>query len=273
MFLAFLFRGLSVAAHEFLCGLLFVYGEQLHQLTPNSILHITCFITLCECFLGIDPHWGLWRCIFFIRRNATRTSVHNIGGAIISIWPKAEYFNFKMAESIQNWRNKWFYIKDEKIEGQKFGLAPFDPTKPVKKLKSWDQPLTEAELEETEPLMAQIHTLQTDEGKEFSGLQIITHFLRLRVQPIQARVHGMWSYSGSKDPTRVSKEHLSTAELEKIARQFTTLTAADAIVSSCRITPFDKKHPPPAVSSQLSRIVLSFHFTCAFPYSVRIFRL
>jgi hypothetical protein len=30
MFLAFLLRGLSLPAHEFLCGLLFVYGMQLH---------------------------------------------------------------------------------------------------------------------------------------------------------------------------------------------------------------------------------------------------
>jgi hypothetical protein len=56
MFLTFLLRGLSLPAHEFLRGLLFVYGMQLHQLTPNSILHISCFITLCESFLGIDPH-------------------------------------------------------------------------------------------------------------------------------------------------------------------------------------------------------------------------
>jgi hypothetical protein len=104
MFLAFLFRGLSVPAHEFLHGLLFVNGVQLHQLTPNSILHVACFITLCECFLGIDPHWGLWKRIFFIQRNATRTAVHDVSGAIISIRPEAEYINFKMAESIQNWR-------------------------------------------------------------------------------------------------------------------------------------------------------------------------
>jgi hypothetical protein len=25
------------------------------------ILHIACFITLYECFLGIEPHWALWR--------------------------------------------------------------------------------------------------------------------------------------------------------------------------------------------------------------------
>jgi hypothetical protein len=59
MFLAFLLRGLSLPAHEFLRGLLYVYGVQLHQLTPNSLLHIACFITLCELFLGIEPHFIL----------------------------------------------------------------------------------------------------------------------------------------------------------------------------------------------------------------------
>jgi hypothetical protein len=47
----------------------------------------------------------------------------------------------------------------------------------VKKLKSWDQALSEAELEETELLMARIKALQAEEKKEFSGVQIITHFL------------------------------------------------------------------------------------------------
>jgi hypothetical protein len=56
MFISFLIRGFSLPAHKFLRGLLFVYGVQLHQLTPNSLLHIACFITLCEGFLGIDPH-------------------------------------------------------------------------------------------------------------------------------------------------------------------------------------------------------------------------
>jgi hypothetical protein len=59
MFLAFLLHGLSFPTHEFLRGLLFIYGVQLHQLTPNSILHIACFVTLCESFLGIEPHWIL----------------------------------------------------------------------------------------------------------------------------------------------------------------------------------------------------------------------
>jgi hypothetical protein len=57
MFLAFLLHGLSLSlpAHKFLRGLLFIYGVHLHQLTSNSILHISSFITLCETFLGINP--------------------------------------------------------------------------------------------------------------------------------------------------------------------------------------------------------------------------
>ncbi|KAK1695949.1 hypothetical protein QYE76_012646 [Lolium multiflorum] len=67
MFTAFLFRGLSLPAHEFLCSLLFFYGIQLWQLTPNSILHLSIFITVCEAFLGIDPHWGLMRVNVHVR--------------------------------------------------------------------------------------------------------------------------------------------------------------------------------------------------------------
>jgi hypothetical protein len=67
MFLAFLLYGLSFPANEFLRGLLFVYGMQLHQLTPNSILHIAYFVILYESFLGIDPHWVLWKFLFCLR--------------------------------------------------------------------------------------------------------------------------------------------------------------------------------------------------------------
>jgi hypothetical protein len=56
IFLAFMLRGSSLPPHPFLRGLLFVYGIQLHDLNPNMIMHITCFIMLCECFLGIEPY-------------------------------------------------------------------------------------------------------------------------------------------------------------------------------------------------------------------------
>jgi hypothetical protein len=89
MFLAFLLCGLSFPAHEFLRGLLFVYGVQLHQLTPNSILHIACFITLCESFLGIKPHFLLWKFLFRLRPSVALSKKPELGGAVISVCAKS----------------------------------------------------------------------------------------------------------------------------------------------------------------------------------------
>jgi hypothetical protein len=101
MFLAFLLRGLSLPAHEFLCGLLFVYGMQLHQLTPNSLLHIACFITLCESFLGIDPHWVLWKFLFCLRPSVSLAKNPELGGAVVSVRSESHYLEFNMAISVQ----------------------------------------------------------------------------------------------------------------------------------------------------------------------------
>jgi hypothetical protein len=137
MFLAFFFCGLSLPAHEFLRGLLFVYSVQLHQLTPNSILHIAYFITLCEAFLGINPHWGLWKYLFCLRRIVSKEEIHDLSGAIVSVQQESQYIAFEMAESVQNWRQKWFYIEDHKSsEAEEYGLTPFDPTKALTKLTS-----------------------------------------------------------------------------------------------------------------------------------------
>jgi hypothetical protein len=106
MFLAFLLRGLSFPAHEFLRGLLFVYGVQLHQLTLNSILHIAYFVTLCESFLGIEPHFLLWRSIFRLRPNVALARKPKLGGAVVSVRPEAQYLEFSMTASVQGWRTK-----------------------------------------------------------------------------------------------------------------------------------------------------------------------
>jgi hypothetical protein len=157
MFLAFLLRSLSFPAHEFLCGLLFVYGVQLHQLTPNSILHIACFITLCESFLGIEPHFLLWKFLFRLRPSVALSKKHELGGAVVSIRAESQYLEFSMAASVQSWRKKWFYIKDQKVSSSdQYGIAPFDASKEVKKLALWDSPPTEAEMDEIKPLLAHI---------------------------------------------------------------------------------------------------------------------
>jgi hypothetical protein len=141
MFLAFLLCGLSFPTHEFLRGLLFVYGVQLHQLTPNSILHIACFITLCKSFLGIEPHFLLWKYLFRLCSSVSLSKKPELGEAIVSVHTESQYLEFSMAASVQGWRKKWFYIKDQKVSSSDlYGIAPFDATKTLKKLASWDSP-------------------------------------------------------------------------------------------------------------------------------------
>jgi hypothetical protein len=62
-----------------------------------------------------------------------------------------------MAALVQGWRQKWFYIKDQKATGSdQYGLTPFDANKSLMKLMSWDSPPSEAEVEDIKPLLAHI---------------------------------------------------------------------------------------------------------------------
>jgi hypothetical protein len=94
-----------------------------------------------------------------------------------------------MAASVQGWRKKWFYIKDQKISSSdQYGIAPFNASKEVKKLTSWDSPPTEVEMEEIKPLLARIQELKGGRGGALSGTQLMVFFLQRRVQPLQHRL-------------------------------------------------------------------------------------
>jgi hypothetical protein len=216
MFFDFLLRGLSLSAHEFLRRLLFIYIVQLHQLTPNSILYIVCFITLCESFLGIEPYFLLWKYLFRLRPSVSLSKKPELGGAIISIRVESQYLEFSMAASVQGWKKKWFYIKDQKASPSNlFGIAPFDAAKILEKLASWDSPPTGAEKEDVKPLLSRIQALKSDVGGALSGTQLMALFLQCRVQPLQHRLSKLWSFSGLGDSSRISDALLEKKDLDK----------------------------------------------------------
>ncbi|KAM0869630.1 hypothetical protein ACQ4PT_040555 [Festuca glaucescens] len=257
IFSDFLLRGLSVPVHEFLRGLLFIYGIQLYQLTPNSILHISIFITLCECFLGIHPHWGLWKRIFYLRRNNLRDAIYDVRDVCICVRPEARYFDLKFADSVQGWRKKWLYVKDKTTGNQQYGLTPFDMSQEILRCQSWDAEATPEEVAATEHLIERIKTLQTTRGKELSGVQIIAHFLRIQVQPIQARSGHLWLYCGAGDIARIS-EDLPVQDLEKLVRRFTSLSL-NIFCSFVRDDEMHSEHDAsgPAITSASQTLIVS----------------
>jgi hypothetical protein len=132
MFPAFLHSGLSLPAHDFLRCL-------------HSILHLAIFITVCEAFLGIDPHWGLWRKIFFVKHHSGGGGRHVIGGVSFVIRKGVNYFNFRMRESIQGWRSKWFYLRDHPASGHRSNLPTFEYVLEAVPKKCWQNALTAEE--------------------------------------------------------------------------------------------------------------------------------
>jgi hypothetical protein len=189
----------------------------------------------------------MWKRIFYLRRNNSSSATYDIGGVCICVRPDAGYFDLKFADSVQGWRKKWVYVMDEATGDQKFGLAPFDLSQEILKRQSWDAKATAEELVATQHLMEQIKKLQTTRGKELSGVQIIAHFLRLRVQPLQARATPLWLYSGTGNAARIS-EDLPVKDLEKLVRRFTSLNKNLEVPASCRVEPYSSAHPLPAVS-------------------------
>ncbi|KAK1648921.1 hypothetical protein QYE76_066726 [Lolium multiflorum] len=243
-FVDHLIRGLSPPIHEFLRGLLFVYGLQLHHLTPNSLLHISIFITLCECFLGVQPNWALWKRIFCIRRNSHHNVAYNIGGVVICVRSEVDYFDVKFPDSVQGWRKKWLYIHEESSNPAEENIAPFDGEAKIFRRRSWDAEATEAEKLATEALMTRIHELQNTRGKELSGIEITAYFLRTRVQPLQARKNPFWKYAGEEDADRLSKD-LPLKDFEKLIRKISSLNKKDLIPTSCRVAPYSSAKPLP----------------------------
>jgi hypothetical protein len=66
MFTRFVERGLALPAKNFK-GLLEYYGIEYLNLNPNSVFHTSVFVHFCEAFMGIKPHWVLFRKFFHVK--------------------------------------------------------------------------------------------------------------------------------------------------------------------------------------------------------------
>jgi hypothetical protein len=138
-------------------------------------------------------------------------------------------------------------IKDKKLaDSDQYGLAPFDASKSLTKLTTWDSPPLEAEVEDIKPLLAHIQRLKSTAGGGLIGMKLMAFFLQRCIQPLQSRASKLWSYSGLTDPSRVSAQDTEKKDINKRVRSLTTLTAQMEILA-CTAAFFDSTHPLPEV--------------------------
>ena len=98
-----------------------------------------------------------------------------------------------LPESVRGWQSTWFYCQDIATPGQSTGLPPFS-------LDRAQQPssrkVTIVERVETNMLVERVVQLAR---QVITGMDLLEVFLNLCIQPLQARDHPMWMYSGANN--------------------------------------------------------------------------
>lgn len=206
VFKAFYERGFGVPSHRFLRSLLEYYGLELNHLTPAGILQIAAFVTLCEAYLGIEPHFDLWR-YFFTIRGSEKKELAVVGGAVIRLRTKTDmdsYLPSQAADSMKGWRKHWFLMRNDDS-----ALPVFTGRRPIPK-HTWPYGPPAKDQGRLAPVRTEVQKLRA------AGLTVehlLQTFFSRRVQPLRARHHLMSEYPGPADPDRPSVEELDEGEV------------------------------------------------------------
>jgi hypothetical protein len=149
-------------------------------------------------------------------------------------WMKAEYLNVPLSSSIRDWYKKWFYVQQEQ--------EPFiacDVAQIPEQQESWSARPSSAEIVQVEELLWLFDKSRLD------GPTVALNFICRRVQPCKERVHPLYEYSGSSDPTRESARNLSCEEVKWWLAQLFNLSGYR--LPSNTIKAYKLTAPPPQV--------------------------
>jgi hypothetical protein len=99
MFARFMERGLALPASDFFKGLLKYYSIEYLNLNPNGIFHVSVFVHFCEAFMGIKPHWILFRNFFCVKPQPSANDPTHIQ---MSEDAADQYLSYKLIDSNQD---------------------------------------------------------------------------------------------------------------------------------------------------------------------------
>jgi hypothetical protein len=113
IFASFYERGFNLPLGDFFRGLQYCYNLKLVHLVPNSITMESTFIHFCEAYLGISPHFLLWRYLFCVKSTGKRSGP--VGAVMFTLRSglKAEWIDNDLPDNTAGWRSEWFYIVDQ----------------------------------------------------------------------------------------------------------------------------------------------------------------
>jgi hypothetical protein len=207
VYVPFLIRGLALPISPFFCGLLDFYNLNLTHLNPNSILQISIFVHLCEAYLGILPHFGLWKYLYHCRPVMAGGQHQLVGGASLEMrhGRKTEYLDIPLKDNIKGWRLEWFIV-----ENHGKSLPPRSGRQPDVRTPSWIESPTALEVIEARVLLAEIYLLKE---RGLTAEAVVADFVFKNIQPLKDRAYPTYLYSGVTNSTRVTNRRIPAEDL------------------------------------------------------------
>ena len=101
VFVAHFVRRLGFPLHPFIRGLMFYYRLDFHDLAPNFVLNISAFIVVCEAFVRIRPHFGMWLKTFNIKSKVVVGQQAECGGAMVGKMPNVTWIKGSYLDTIK----------------------------------------------------------------------------------------------------------------------------------------------------------------------------
>nr|AAT77382.1 hypothetical protein [Oryza sativa Japonica Group] len=188
---------------EFFLLVLNFYGLSVLHLNPNSIAFLSIFSHICEAYIGVEPFLDLFRFYYELRWMEPK-KVSGCVGFGLRDGLKSRYIPFQCPSSRSKWRARWFYLQIENSDAV-FVVPEEQPDK----IPSWT-----AKPALTPSLQSFIDIIDDLGVRGLSGYEVAADFIGRRIQPLQARAHPAFDYSGPEDETRVSPRGLNSETVE-----------------------------------------------------------
>ena len=183
-------------------------------MTPTGILQIAAFVTLCEAYMGIEPHFDLWNYFFRVRRPKNNAPLATSEGAVIYVKTGGNvtpYFELPLPKSMKGWRGRWFLVRNDGEDP----LPEFTGRTPTP-FHNWEYGVAAKDRHKLDLALSVIKKLQ-DGG--LTGVHLLRTFFARRLHPLRVRRHRMSRYLGPSDPDRPSIQELSDDQVTSRVRQ------------------------------------------------------
>src|SRR4051812_38613201 len=176
---------------------MFYYGPDFHDLAPNFILNISAFIVVCEAFLRVQPHFGLWLKTFNVKPKIVGGQQAECDGAMVGKMPNVTWLEGSYVETIKGWQSGWFYITEPR--NTDWVAAPEFRSGIPMRLTSWkEKGLSSGSSVELTRLQKCIGNMISKKLKLVSVVRVL---LFRRILLCQQRAFDLWEFDPAQHQT------------------------------------------------------------------------